>query len=173
MPEFMLSRMRAEVLKQLKLAADKYKRPEAASGVWKAIDLNEYSEGGLLEGLKDLEPFKRMECGAVLVMGTLNVNTTAVTGPDSKDKAAFRALDALPEFVMLEQVQSEVPVFELARLFSEKELEELWAYDSRFQSPALFLRPDDKITVDAMLALWKLKGLVRHDPVYETLDDSN
>ncbi|KAF7594481.1 hypothetical protein BBP40_009114 [Aspergillus hancockii] len=172
-PEFVLSRMRIEVLKQLKLASDKYKRSEAPNGVWKTIDLKEYSEAGLLEGVNGLEPFKRMECGAVLVVGPLNEDKAVATAPDSKNETTIHDLGTLPEFVMLEQVQSKVPVFEFARLFSKEELEELWGHDSRFQSPALFLRPDDKITVDAMLALWKLKGFVRHDPIYENPDDSN
>ncbi|OGM43876.1 hypothetical protein ABOM_005966 [Aspergillus bombycis] len=168
MPNFVLSRMRADVVKQLKQACNKYKRLDATNRVWTAIDLNEYSEAAILKELKGVKPFPRMECGAVLVMGTLINSQTGVIEPVSQDKATSNAMGTLPEYLMLPHLPSKVPVFELAQLFSQKELEEIWGYDSRFQSPALYFRPNDPITVNAMLALWKLKGFLRHDSVCET-----
>ncbi|KAE8134216.1 hypothetical protein BDV38DRAFT_165577 [Aspergillus pseudotamarii] len=173
MPDFVLSRMRVDVVKQLKQACNKYKRLDATNRVWTAIDLHEYSEAAIMEELKRVKPFTRMECGAVLVMGTLINSQTGVIESVPQDKATSNVVGTLPEYLMLPHLPSKVPVFELGQLFSKKELEEIWGYDSRFQSPALYFRPNDKITVDAMLALWKLKGFLRHDLVGETPGDSN
>ncbi|KAE8386545.1 hypothetical protein ETB97_006566 [Aspergillus alliaceus] len=173
MPGFVLSKMRADALKQLKHACRRYKHPDAADGVWTTFSLEEYTEAAVVEGLRGLGLIERMECGAVLVMGILDDNSTATTERESDDETMPHVLGTLPEFVTLPQVQSKVPVFELAQLFSEDELEEIWGFDSRFQSPALVFRPNDKITVNAMLALWKLKGFVRHDPICETPAGSN
>ncbi|KJJ36355.1 hypothetical protein AFLA70_96g002940 [Aspergillus flavus AF70] len=173
MPDFVLSRMRADVVKKLKKACNKYKRLDATNRVWTAIDLNEYSEAAILEELKRVEPFTRMECGAVLVMGTLINSQTGVIESVSQDKATFNAVGTLPEYLALPHLPSKVPVFELAQLFSEKELEEIRGYDPRFESPALYFRPNDKITVNAMLSLWKLKGFLRHDSAGETPGDND
>ncbi|KAE8321744.1 hypothetical protein BDV39DRAFT_210441 [Aspergillus sergii] len=173
MPDFVLSRMRADVVKKLKKACNKYKRLDATNRVWTAIDLNEYSEAAILEELKRVKPFTRMECGAVLVMGTLINSQTGAIEPVSQDKATFNAVGTLPEYLALPHLPSKVPVFELAQLFSEKELEEIRGYDSRFQSPALYFRPNDTITVNAMLSLWKLKGFLRHDSAGETPGDND
>ncbi|KAB8258438.1 hypothetical protein BDV32DRAFT_125794 [Aspergillus pseudonomiae] len=173
MPNFVLSRMRADVVKQLKHACIKYKRLDATNRVWTAIDLNEYSEAAILKELRGVKPFPRMECGAVLVMGTLINSQTGVIESVSQDKATSNTVGTLPEYLMLPHLPSKVPVFELAQLFSEKELEEIWGYDPRFQSPALYFRPNDPITVNAMLALWKLKGFLRHESTCETPDPSD
>ncbi|KNG89997.1 hypothetical protein ANOM_001149 [Aspergillus nomiae NRRL 13137] len=165
--------MRMDVVKQLKHACIKYKRLDATNRVWTAIDLNEYSEAAILKELKGVKPFPRMECGAVLVMGTLINNQTGVIESVSQDEAISNAVGTLPEYLMLPHLPSKVPVFELAQLFSEKELEEIWGYDPRFQSPALYFRPNDPITVNAMLALWKLKGFLRHESTCETPDPSD
>ncbi|KAE8352102.1 hypothetical protein BDV28DRAFT_149351 [Aspergillus coremiiformis] len=170
MPEFVLSKIRADAVRQLKHACRMHRRSDATHGVWTTFNLNEYSEAAIVEGLKGLESLGRMECGAVLVTGILDGGHSAMTETDLRGEVTSHALNTLPEYVTLPQVQSKVPVFNLAWLFSEEELVEICGYDSRFQSPALFFRPTDKITVNAMLALWKLKGFVRHDSAYEDED---
>ncbi|KAE8382807.1 hypothetical protein BDV26DRAFT_209518 [Aspergillus bertholletiae] len=173
MPDFVLSKMRAGVVKQLKQACDKYKRLDVSNRVWTVIDLNEYSEAAILEELQGVKPFTRMECGAVLTMGTLINSQTGAVESISQSEATLNPVGTLPEYVTLPHLPSKVPVLELAQLFSEKELAEIRGYDSRFRSPALYFRPNDKITVNAMLALWKLKGFLRHDSVSKIPGDSD
>lgn len=144
MPDFVLGRMRIDVLKKLKSVPGKR--------FWRTVDLDGYSEDALIGGLKNMEAIERVGCGGLLVMGRQDKSNGAVS--------------SLPDFVTLPQTQSKVPVFDLSLLFSEADMEELKSYHPRFSSSALFFRPDNSVTVDAMLALWKLKGLLRPDENY-------
>ncbi|KAE8148664.1 hypothetical protein BDV25DRAFT_157885 [Aspergillus avenaceus] len=231
MPEFMLARLRSEAIKLIKSASDAFKRSDVPNGVWTSVDMEEYSEAALDEGLDYLEPIAHMGRGAVLVLGErqpdhdvkaesqgsstdialqesdveevesgsqdsstdkpLQEGGSVEAVPESQDPSTDTELqegspeearselqdtevnldstdavcvsDALPEYVTLPQTQSKVPVFELLELFSDEEMDELRSYHPRFNSPALFFRPTDKLTVNTMLALWKLKGYIRQD----------
>lgn len=141
MPDFVLGHTRKEVMKRLKVASSEYQAEwDTASRVWSVIELGSGEE--LSETLGRIEGVEHMGRGAVLVTGSIS---------------------SLPEYVTLPQTQTRVPVLDLSVLLSESDLESLKAHDSRFQSSALFLRPNDSLTADALLALWKLQGLLRHD----------
>ncbi|KKK12095.1 hypothetical protein P175DRAFT_0512272 [Aspergillus ochraceoroseus IBT 24754] len=158
MPDFVLKMMRRDVLKQLKRVSDQFKRQDVANGVWRSIDVqNGYSETSLLGALEAMDPFERMGSGVVLVLGEGNVHAPQAdaeveVGDDTP---------SLPDFVTLPLVKTKVPVLDLTQLLGPEELEDIRSYHSRFQKFAVFLRPTDQLTVDAVLALWKLKGYVR------------
>ncbi|KAL4897687.1 hypothetical protein BDV59DRAFT_168290 [Aspergillus ambiguus] len=151
MPDFVLAQTRASIVKQIKRASDRYKRTNVANGVWKTVEMDAVSEHHLHEALTRLEAFARMETGGVLVLGSSQ--TTSAVEPNAGND--------LPEFIELAQTKSKVPVFDLRRLLSAADVDEIRNYHPRFQSPALFFRPDESMTIGAMLALWKLKGLLR------------
>ncbi|GES57564.1 hypothetical protein ATEIFO6365_0001085200 [Aspergillus terreus] len=161
MPDFVLAQMRTSVVKQIKRVSDRYKRTNVANGVWTTMDMDGVSEARLLEGLKSLEPFARMETGAVIVLGSSQVREDAVAGAELETSST--AEDTLPEFIELPQTKSKVPLFDLRRLLSRGDLDEIRIYHPRFRSPAVFFRPDESMTIDAMLGLWKLQGLIRGD----------
>ncbi|KKK18286.1 hypothetical protein ARAM_002565 [Aspergillus rambellii] len=158
MPDFVLKMMRRDVLQQLKRVSDQFKRQDVANGVWRSIDVqNGYSETSLLGALEAMDPFERMGSGVVLVLGEGNVHAPQAdaeveVGDDTP---------SLPDFVTLPLVKTKVPVLDLTQLLGPEELEDIRSYHSRFQKFAVFLRPTDQLTVDAVLALWKLKGYVR------------
>ena len=143
MPEFVLGHMRKETMKRLKAAISKHdvETDALASRVWTAVELRSAEEleeaSGRIVGVRD------MRRGALLTMGLQSTT--------------------LPEYVMLSQTQSRVPVLDLTALLSESDLADLKTQDHRFQSTALFFRPDDPLTADALLHLWKLQGFLRHD----------
>ena len=145
MPGFVLGQMRKDVMRKLKRAIHADQEGDTTRRVWSVVEVTGQSGEDLTAALNNVEPIEGMGSGAVLVLG--------------------RQADAprFPSYVTLPQVQSKVPVFDLSVLMSDGDLEQLRDLDSRFQSTALFLKPDDSVTVDALLALWKLQGFVRHD----------
>lgn len=166
MPEFVLRQMRRSVVKQLKRASDMYKRKDDPGGVWRAIEMDGCSEPSVIEGVKRLEPIERMGSGAVLFLGSPqeDVDMAGAAGSEpSESVGRTLASTALPEYLTVPHTGSKVPVFDLARLLSPADLEELRAIHPRFQSSALFFRPDDSATVETMLILWKLHGFVKGD----------
>ncbi|PYI13491.1 hypothetical protein BO86DRAFT_408310 [Aspergillus japonicus CBS 114.51] len=147
MPQFVTRMMRREVGQRLRRAAtqpnDSPKRQ-----VWTPVlpleDGGKLEEEALVEALAKMEPIARMETGAVLVL-----RRTAGSSPLP-----------LSSFFHLPQTNSKVPVFDMTRLLAEEDLA-----CAKFQGQAaVFFRPDDKPTVNAMLGLWKLAGLLRDDP---------
>ncbi|KAJ5520457.1 hypothetical protein N7463_000910 [Penicillium fimorum] len=142
-PEIMLRGMRDIVVKNLGAVLEKYKRVGTSNGVWRAVDLTEYSEAALKRALGNLERFDRMECGGVLLLGPKT--------PQSSD-----SLDS----VALTQTGSKVPVFDLTVLLSESDIKNLCGSHGQFQHTALFFRPEDQLGIDAMISLWKIKRLL-------------
>ena len=82
---------------------------------------------------------------------------------DDADSLPSNLSSIFPDFVTLPQTHTKVAVIDLSTLLSPVELDEVHNHHPRFQKPVLFLRPDDPITVDAVLSLWRLKGMVMHD----------
>lgn len=149
-PEFVLRSMRDVVVKKLGAVLEKYKRVGTPNGVWRALDLPEYSDDALKEALGSLERFDRMECGGVLLLGSKN---SAATGRTSQSSGSL-------DSVALTQTGSKVPVFDLSVLFSESDINKLRESHSQFQHTALFFRPEDQLGIDAMISLWKIKRLL-------------
>ncbi|CAI7564653.1 unnamed protein product [Penicillium palitans] len=149
-PEFMLRRMRDVVVKKLGAVLEKYKRVGTSNGVWRALDLPEYSDAALKEALGSLERFDRMECGGVLLLGSKNSATAGHTSQSSG------SLDS----VALAQTGSKVPVFDLSVLFSESDMNKLRESHGQLQHTALFFRPEEQLGIDAMMSLWKIKRLL-------------
>lgn len=148
MPEFVLGHMRKETVKELRRASEAHREEvNATSRVWTVVELGEDLEDALVEGLSRIEGVERMECGAAVVMG--------------QEPLEQLKESRLPEYITLPQVQSKVPVFDLRVLLSKNDWEALRELDSRFQAPALFLRPDDSETARTVQALWRLMGFIR------------
>lgn len=163
MPDFVFGRLRKDALKKLKRAGDEHEQgKDNNSRVWSIVGLDGESGEALVEALKSVETIERMSSGAVLVMGQ-----TSQTDSQSREiEGPQKLVSNFPDYVTLPQVQSKVPVFDISVLLSESDMRDLRAHDQRFQTKALFLRPDDSTSVDAILALWKLKGFIRHDEQY-------
>lgn len=157
-PKFMLRSMRNVVFKKLGAVLKKYKRVGTSNGVWKALDLPEYSNAALKEALASLERFDRMECGGVLLLGSKN---SAAAGHTSQSSGSLDSVD-------LTQTGSKVPVFDLSVLFSESDINKLRESHGQFQHTALFFRPEDQLGIDAMISLWKIKRFLEGvDPTEE------
>lgn len=163
MPDFVFGRLRKDALKKLKKAGDEHEQGKNySSRVWSVVGLDGDSGEALVEALKGVEAVERMGSGAVLVMGQASKSGLQFGHTEGTQKL----FSNFPDYVTLPQVHSKVPVFDLSVLLSESDMDDLRAHDQRFQSTALFLRPDDSASVDAVLALWKLKGFIRHDKQY-------
>ncbi|PYH47937.1 uncharacterized protein BP01DRAFT_389822 [Aspergillus saccharolyticus JOP 1030-1] len=156
MPQFVTRMMRREVGRRLRKAAT---QPNDSSkrGVWTSVlrveelgDDGVLAEEVLVDAITKMEPIARMATGAVLVL-----RRTSAPLP-------------LSSFFHLPQTDSKVPVFDLTRLLTEEDL----ACEKFEDQAAVFFRPDDKPTVKAMLALWKLAGLLRDDPHYDPHHDA-
>jgi hypothetical protein len=137
-PEILLQGMRKDVCTKLGAVLAKYKRVGAPNGVWRVLDVPEYSDSALKEAVGQMNLFERIQCGGVLLLG-----------PKS-------SLDS----VTLTQTASNVPVFDLSVLLSESDLQTLRESHGQLEHNALFFRPDDKAGIDAMLSLWKIKRLL-------------
>jgi len=200
MPSFVLKHMRKEAVKQLTKACWQDKNVNTADGVWRVIELREANEAALVEGLKGMQELENMEWGGVLIMGpekapntpsssspsaetggeTSNVSDeTSTEDPSSldpqrrqphPDSCSFAS--PFPDYVTLPQRGRKVPVFDLTVLLSEADREELRRRHPRFQHNALYFRPGGFVTVEPMLALWRLKGFVMHDEEFLAQEQS-
>ncbi|CAI7668935.1 unnamed protein product [Penicillium bialowiezense] len=128
----------------------KYKRVGTPNGVWKPLDMPEYSDAALEEAVGKLEPFDRMGWGGVLLLGPKNPGSIA------GDAQAESTLDS----VALPQTGSNVPVFNLPKILTEADLDILRSSHAQFEHSALFFRPEEKMGVTALLSLWKTKRLL-------------
>ncbi|PWY92744.1 hypothetical protein BO70DRAFT_425413 [Aspergillus heteromorphus CBS 117.55] len=155
MPDFALRMMREEVVRALKWASDTSHRLDRK--VWTAFPDVKYAGVAISSITYEMKPFERMGCSAVLVLDRNGVKPSSTHG----------VLPKIPTTVFISHKRKRVPVFDLTVMFSEAELRELRAHHPRFDNMVLVFRPDSKPTVNAMLLLWKLKGLIYQDPVVE------
>ncbi|KAL4882739.1 hypothetical protein BJY04DRAFT_216838 [Aspergillus karnatakaensis] len=152
MPEFVLRMMRQEAVERLKGTAKRYNTIN--EGVWREIDLTDScSKESMLRGISKMEISNGMERGVGLYMG----NGVARSVPDD-GATPLSSLATLPG-----TDTTKVPVFDLTRLFSQVELDQLRDHSDLFKKPALFLTPPTHIPTLTILALWKLEGYMR-DP---------
>jgi hypothetical protein len=148
-PEILIQGMRGDVCKKLGAVLEKYKRVGTPNGVWRALDVPEYSDSALKEALGQLELFERIQCGGVLLLGSKS--------PAPVDRSqAKSSLDS----VTLTQTGSNVPVFDLSVLLDESDLHTLRESHGQLEHNALFFRPDDQAGIDAMISFWKIKRLL-------------
>lgn len=146
MPEFVLRHMQLDVARKLEKTCKRFSRLGASNGVWNVLEMQEYSDPGLEDALRCLQSVDRAECGAVLLLGPFP-ESTLFSGT-----------------ILLPQTQRTVPIFNLSELLSNADLRKLReAVASHFQHPALFFRPDDPVSIDTMLSLWKLKRFLAPD----------
>lgn len=146
MPEFALRHMQLDVTRKLVRISKRYSRLDAPNGVWSVLEMQEYSDIAVEGALERLQSMDRVECGAVLLVGP------------------FPAGTSFSETVRLYQTQQSIPVFNAAALLSESDLRKLRnAAVPHFQNTALFFRPDDPMSIETMLSLWKLKRFVAPD----------
>lgn len=140
MPEYVLRHMQMDVARKLERTCKRHSRIGAANGVWNVLEMQEYSDAALEDALRRLGLVGRAECGAVLLLGPFPEGTS------------------FSETVMLPQAQSTIPVFDISSLLSEPGLQMLRGTAApQFQHTALLFRPDDRMSIETMLSLWKLK----------------
>lgn len=146
MPEFVLRHMRLDVARKLEKTCKRFARLGASNGVWNVLEMQEYSDTALEDALRCLQLVDRAECGAVLLLGPFP-ESTLFSGT-----------------ILLPQTQRTIPVFNLSELLTDSHLRKLRdAAASHFQHPALFFRPDDPLSIETMLSLWKLKRFLASD----------
>lgn len=157
MPEYVLRHMRRHVVRKLERARKIHRYLGAAKGVWGVLDLHEYTDAALVEALGRLEPVEREECGAVIFLGPLQ--DAGETGDVSFEGGSFS------EDVTHPRTRSKIPVFDLSVLLSEADLENLRGTRApHFKNTALLFIPDDRVSIETMLSLWKLKRFLAEDP---------
>ncbi|CAG8400812.1 unnamed protein product [Penicillium salamii] len=149
-PEILLRSMQSDVCKKLGAVLGKYKRVDVPNGVWRNLEMPQYSNSTLEEALGKLESFERIECGAVLLLGSKGATT------DAGSTQAESALDS----ITLPQTGFTVPVFDLSTLLAESDLSTLRESHAQLEPSAVFFRPDDKAGITAMISLWKIKRLL-------------
>jgi hypothetical protein len=147
MAEYVLQQRRSDVVKKLEKARWRYARLDIPGGVWSVLDIQESSNAALADALERLGSFDRMASGAAFLLAP-----SGNGGP-------------WPETVFNPSTQSEVPVFDLTTLLSESDLAKLRDADApHFHNAALFFRPDDRLGVETILALWKLQRFMTETP---------
>jgi hypothetical protein len=147
MVEYVLQQRRTDVVKKLEKARRRYTRLDIPGGVWSVLDIHESTTAALVDALERLGPFDRMASGAVYLLV-----------PSSNG-------EPWPETVFNSSTQSQVPVFDLTTLLSASDLSKLRETEApHFHNVALFFRPDDRVGVETMLALWKLQRFMAEIP---------
>ncbi|RAO72315.1 uncharacterized protein BHQ10_008327 [Talaromyces amestolkiae] len=140
--------LRRKVVKSLKEAYRYEQIKSERADQWRILDVSNLSLSAVVEGLRNLE-MENMRTGAVIIVGDSEANDPF----DSK----------FPDYLTLPQTQSTVPVIDLSTLLSASDRQVLREAIPRFAEKALFFRADGPKSVDAMLAMWELKGYVMHD----------
>jgi hypothetical protein len=151
---FVLKYMRQKVVKALEEAYRYGKIKKTSEIQLHALQLSEMSVTGLLEGLRSVE-MPDMRSGAVVILGD--------SASDSGSETVNPLLSQFPDYITVPQTKSAVPVFDLSTLLTSSDREALRAYIPQFSEKALFFFPDGPKSVDAMLAMWELKGMFMHD----------
>jgi hypothetical protein len=149
--KFVLKYMGQNVVKSLKEAYRYENIKRDTADQWRALRLSDLSVTELIEGLRHIE-MADMKNGAVVILGDPE---------DTETKTPF--VSSFPDYVTLSQTQSAVPVYDLSTLLSAPDRDALRQCIPRFGEKALFFRPDGPKSVDAMLAMWELKGFIMHD----------
>ncbi|KAL1997833.1 hypothetical protein VTN02DRAFT_650 [Thermoascus thermophilus] len=178
MPSFVLGHMRRAAVRELEKVCWQDGNLNTADGVWRVVELRGAGEAALVEGLKGMQELENMEWGAVLVMGPEGTPSSPSSGAETGETGEAEEEETdlphagsgtcsfaspFPDYITLPQRGRKVPVFDLTVLLSATDRARLRHRHPRFRNDAVFFRPGGNITVDAMLALWRLKGLVMHD----------
>lgn len=140
--------LRRKVVKSLKEAYRYERMKSERADQWRILDVSNMSLSAIIEGLRNIE-MENMRTGAVVIVGESEAN-------DPFDPK-------FPDYLTLSQTHSTVPVIDLSTLLSASDRQALREAIPRFAEKALFFRPDGPKSVDAMLAMWELKGYVMHD----------
>ncbi|KAL1985281.1 hypothetical protein VTN96DRAFT_8080 [Rasamsonia emersonii] len=189
MPSFVMKNMRKEAVKALEKAswASDLSLNKSA-GIWTPVALADKSLPALVEGLKTMGEVDNMECGGILIMGSDSPHEStdrleSESHPSQESDESSREIlpsespstsftSVFPDYVTLPQRGTKVPVFDLSVLLSETDREQLRKSHPRFRNQALFFRPGGTVPVDAMLALWRLKGFTMYDREFLEEDPS-
>lgn len=146
MADYLLRQMRKDIVKRLVNFSKQLEKDQDI--VWKALDIDEYSDSALGAALGGMGPVEHEANGAILLFGP-KPEHEAESGP-------------VPTTVFHPRTQTTIPVFDLSVLLSANELETLRASpNSHLESEALFFRPNDgRENTNLMLYLWKLQRYV-------------
>lgn len=149
MPEYMLDRMRKDVIKKLEDVYQSYPILGANDGVWNILD-DERTVSGEANATERLKPLDRMECGAVLSQSPSE--SLHQEGDLSSGNETQSGVWTLPG------TDTYVPNLNLSDLLGSHltSLREGVAAQ-HFQNLNLFFRPDDEGGIEALLALCKLQ----------------
>ncbi|KAJ5902726.1 hypothetical protein N7495_003254 [Penicillium taxi] len=169
MPEYLLQKMRNDLVKKLKQAcqptydpsartdridfdnklAEAWKKshePGSWNGVWTILEAQRNPGVMPAKFLKDMRSIDDMACGAVLLLGRSqpsSITDETITHP---------------------QTQTQVPVFDLSAMLGEADLTRLRETEPlHFENESLFFRPVDPVGHEAMLVLWKLQRFLTKD----------
>ncbi|KAJ5161173.1 hypothetical protein N7492_006565 [Penicillium capsulatum] len=149
MPEYLLQRMREDVIKKIEKVCLSYPVVGAEDGVWNILDHNERGGSIVADSLQRLKTVDRMECGAIITLSPPDALTPQEKLPHNGPISGG--------VWMLPEIHQCVPYFNLSVLLGP-ELMKLrdGIAAQHFKSPCLFFRPDDDEGVEALLALCRL-----------------
>ncbi|KAI1920648.1 hypothetical protein LOZ65_003999 [Ophidiomyces ophidiicola] len=141
LPEFVLTHLRKSVIRAIKNCCN-----IGRDHRWSPLDLDPKSTlaDGLTSALEKLGELKNMKCSAVLLLQASPENGNEDVSP-------------VQELIDLPLHGTQIPLFNLPRLFSRDNLLELREHHDLFSRDAVLLRPSGNSTVQTILGLWKLQ----------------
>ncbi|PGH23881.1 hypothetical protein AJ80_02130 [Polytolypa hystricis UAMH7299] len=181
MPSFVLETMKREVVKALKNAHMPEDATTKDSDAWTVLKLGGSGDAGLRKAVGKLSGLQHLSWGAVLITHANSSKQDNVPEEDARtasdpmndlDEGAASPCEEeasptsnrlsneqsqYPDYVPLPTPENKVPVFDLTKLLSEPQLEELKQHVKIYRKPALFFRPDSTKSVALMQSLWDLK----------------
>ena len=174
MTDFVLRSLRTYATKWLKKSSLNDGRT-VTPRAWKVLNTGHNPTVQQLEdALKELGDLENMTWGAVLVLSpgsgrlveaaensnteTVQENSAVSDFEMARDtQSAGTTKRCLPDLIQLPNHACKVPIFDLRRLLSEANLDELRNSHPLFQQHSLFFRPFKNITEQPLVALWKVK----------------
>lgn len=171
MDEFLLKRLRAVAVKQLKRAIVFLSHPADQPGF---VTLELGRKGGteaLREALKQMELKKHSTTwGAILIVQPRGVKSSPhlVQETDSSSAASSSAPgdasqhDEFPDCISPAKTNVRFPIFDLTKLLTKEDLEQLAENVPYFREGALFLQPGKVLPMKMVLKLWALKSYMTH-----------
>ncbi|KAJ5475547.1 hypothetical protein N7539_007834 [Penicillium diatomitis] len=140
MADYVLRQRQQAVINSLDKVQRRHPRLDLPEGAWKVLDVHEPSVTAISEALGRLGPLERMASGVILLLSPLGGSAPTA------------------ETLYSPTTESEVPLFDLPALLTPSDLAKLRATEpGYFHGDAVFFRPDNRVDVEAVLALWNLQ----------------
>ncbi|EFE43621.1 conserved hypothetical protein [Trichophyton verrucosum HKI 0517] len=164
MSDYALKAMRKEILRRLKkiLHVTPKIEKQRRRDTWTPLSIagHPITQSNLESSLKQLPELRDIRSGMVLVLRSSHHSTEVNSNPDCNATSSTGPENTTFDLAELPVHESQVPVFDLTKMLSEGELQEIRQLGKVFQGDALYFIPASRKSALFALDLWRLKSFL-------------